>query len=81
MANRCSLQPAFDDDLAIHEEVDRVRALTVQVAEEQVLLAAKRERGGRRGDADIDADVSGVNAILEVTSVLAAGGERLAALP
>src|SRR5262245_32943632 len=68
---RLDLEPALDHDLAVCEEVDRVRALPVQVAKERVFHAAERERRNRRRDPDVHADVTGMDAILEITRVAA----------
>ena len=42
--------PAFDDHFFLREELDRVHALPVHVAEEGVFPAAEGEECHRRGD-------------------------------
>src|SRR5580692_671896 len=69
-------RPAFDYDLGFSVELDGVTALAVKDAKEAFFPAAEREIGHGRGDADIDADVSGGGFIAEAASGGAVGGEE-----
>src|ERR1700722_17235539 len=62
----CSLEfpavlfgPAFDHYLLVGVELDGIAALPVEIAEETIFPPAEGEIGHRRGDSDVDADVSG----------------------
>src|ERR1700733_2076747 len=50
--------PALDYDFLVGIELDGVAALAMEIAEEAVLPSAKWEVGHRRGDTDVDADIS-----------------------
>src|ERR1022692_3119550 len=50
--------PALYYDFLVGVELDGVAALAVEIAEEAVLPSAEGEVGHRRGDADVDADIS-----------------------
>src|SRR5919202_2021437 len=68
-------RPAGDHHLALGEEPDRVTPLPVQGAEEGLLGPREREVGHRRGHADVDADVAGLDAVAELASRRATRGE------
>src|SRR2546421_11598846 len=52
------LCPALDDNFLVGVELDRVATLPVHVAEEAVFPATIREVRHRRGNADVDANIS-----------------------
>src|SRR5262245_34800128 len=65
-------EPAGDHGLPARVEVDRGRAVRLQVAEERGLASAERKEGHRRGDADVDADHARRRPRLELARVPAA---------
>src|SRR4029077_33679 len=69
-------RPALDDDFGFGEEFDGVAALAVEDAEETFLPAAEGEIGHRRGDADIDADISRGRFVAEFARGGTTGGEE-----
>src|SRR5690349_18178060 len=71
-----NLYPAFDDDFALGVELNRIHTLAVQIAEERLFLSAEGEGCRWRGDTDIDTDVTGVDAIFEITGMTTAVGEN-----
>src|SRR5260370_42031077 len=52
-------RPAFHDDFRFCVELNRVLALRVQNAEKAFLPSTERKGSHRRGNANIDADISG----------------------
>src|ERR1700732_2282363 len=50
--------PAFDDNFLVGIELDGVAALPVEIAEEAVLPSTEREISHRRGNSNVDADIS-----------------------
>src|SRR6202011_1130967 len=50
--------PAFHDNFLVGIELDGVAALPVEIAEEAVLPSTEREVSHRRGDSNVDADIS-----------------------
>src|SRR5215510_10648017 len=52
------LGPALDHDLLLSEELDRIPALSVEIAEEALTRTAEREPSHRRGDSDVDAHIA-----------------------
>src|SRR3954469_12514279 len=66
-------EEAARDGLLARVELDRVRAVGVEVAEEAVLPAGEREEGDRGGHADVHADPAG----LDVVAIAAHGGAAL----
>src|SRR5580700_7284240 len=69
-------RPAFHDDLRFRVEFDGVAPLAMQDAKETFFPAAKREIGHRRGDADVDADISCGRLITEAARSGSVGGEE-----
>src|ERR1035437_3166998 len=67
--------PAFYDYFGLGVKFDAVVGLGVEVAEEAFAPAAEGERRHRSGDADVDADVAGIDFIAEAAGVGAVGGE------
>src|SRR5436309_11641675 len=55
---RVVFRPAFHDDFLVGVKLDGVAALPMHVAEKAVFPAAEREIRHRRGDPDVDADIS-----------------------
>src|SRR5579863_2480645 len=68
--------PAFDDHFFVGVELDGVAALAVHVSEEAVFPSTEREIGHGRGDADVDADVSGGGFVAEAARGGTAGSEE-----
>src|SRR4051794_38773993 len=71
----CKLNPAFDDDFALSIKLNRVHTLTVQIAEERVLLPTEGEGSRRRSHTDVDTDVTGIDAVLEFAGMSTVVGE------
>src|SRR5580700_4634824 len=69
-------RPALDNDFGFGVELDGVAALAVKNAEETLFPAAKREIGHGRGDANVNADVSGRGFVAESAGGGAIGGEE-----
>src|SRR5580698_7106755 len=69
-------RPAFDYYFLVGVELDGVAALAVEVAEEAVLPSAKRKISHRRGDADVDTDISCWRFVAEATRGRAARCEQ-----
>src|SRR6202049_501843 len=59
--------PAFHDNFLVGIELDGVAALPVEIAEEAVLPSTEREVSHRRGDSNVDADISRWCFIAEAT--------------
>src|SRR4030042_1123361 len=59
-------EPPGDHYLPVGEEAHGVLPLTVEAAEERVLVAREREEGHRGGDADVHADVATLGLVPEV---------------
>src|SRR5579883_1361617 len=55
---RVLLGPAFDHDLLLGKELDRIAPLCVHDAEEAILPAAEREVGHGSSHADVNANIS-----------------------
>src|SRR3954464_4545350 len=68
-------EPAARDGLLARVELDRVRPVGVQGAEERVLPAREREERDRRRDADVDADHPDLDVVAEAPDGRARFGE------
>src|ERR1700738_4297643 len=68
--------PAFDDNFLVGIELDGVAALPVEIAEETVFPSTEREVSHRRGDANVDADISRGCLIAEAARSRTARGEQ-----
>src|SRR5207249_10545980 len=73
--SRTVLPPARDDHLLVGIELDRVRAVSLEVPEEAVLGAAEREERHGCRDADVHAQHARLDAIAILTRPFAARGE------
>src|SRR5438874_12802863 len=69
-------RPALDHDFRFGEEFHRVTSLAVQNAEETLFPPAEREIRHRRGDAEVDADITGRRFVAKLASSGATGGEQ-----
>src|SRR5436309_452260 len=69
------LGPAFDHNLLLGVELNRVATLAVQHSEKAVLPTAERKVGHRRRDSDVYADISCSYFITKLARRRAAGGE------
>src|ERR1700729_3344177 len=67
-----AFEPACHDRFALRVEQNRFASLDVQVAEEGLVPAGEGEPGHRSGDADVYADHSGVEVLLELAGGVAA---------
>src|SRR5205823_12694896 len=68
--------PAFNHHLLLREELERVTALAVQIAEKTLTRAAERKERHRRGDREVDADVADLGFVPEFACARAARGEQ-----
>src|ERR1700736_5175212 len=69
------LNPAGHDDLLLGVELDGIAAVSVQIAEERLLPAGKREERHWGGDTYIDAHHAGFDARGVIAGGLAVGSE------
>src|SRR5260370_9088586 len=69
------LEPPGNRYLLVRIKLDAVAAVRLEISEEAVLGAAKREIGHRRRDADVDADHRGRGVLRELANRLAARRE------
>src|SRR5258708_14728093 len=70
--------PALNHNLLLGVELHRVLSLRVQIAEKAVLPAGEREERHWGSDADIDADVAGLNLVAEFPGPAPTPGEETA---
>src|SRR3972149_498891 len=73
---RSLLRPALDHDLLLGEELDRIPALSMQVAEETLIPSATGEERHRGRNPDVDPNITGVSLITELARRGAAAGEE-----
>src|SRR5438477_7176323 len=74
--SRVLFGPALDDYFFLGVELDGIAALAVHDSEKAVFPAAEWEVRHGRGDADIDADISGGGFIAKAAGGRAAGSEQ-----
>src|SRR6185436_7244543 len=69
-------RPAFDDDLLLRIEVDRVTSLGMEIAEEALFPAGEGEVRHWRRDAHVDANVADPRLVAELARRRPARGEE-----
>src|SRR5918993_4082664 len=68
--------PSLDDDFFLCKELDRVSALSVQIAEETVPRATEREECHGRSHGDVDADIADFGLVAKPSRVRTARREQ-----
>src|SRR6266566_4749220 len=68
--------PSFDDDFLLREEFDGIAPLTVQIPKETLAGAAEGKKRHRCRHRDVDADISHLSFVPELSGAGAAAGEQ-----
>mgnify|MGYP001605536599 CR=1 FL=1 len=65
-------RPALHNNLLLREELHRIHALSVHIAEERFLPSAERKESHRRGDTDVDSNIARVRFVSKSARGIAA---------
>src|SRR5947208_11131441 len=75
------LWPALNNDLFLGEELERIAALAMKIAEETLTRAAEGKKRHRRRNSEVDADVAYLGFVPELSCARAARREQACLIP